>query len=58
MTRLPRVGDTIRATIVPTQVDVGALVMLPGDEAGHLMAWPNADDHSERRSQIDFYNDH
>jgi hypothetical protein len=57
MTRLTRAGDsTHREDRFPTQADLGLLVLLPGGEAGHLRAWWNADDGSEWRWQVEFYN--
>jgi hypothetical protein len=57
MTRLVLVGDDIRREDrFPTQADLGALVLLPGGEAGQLKAWWNADDGSEWRWQVEFYN--
>jgi len=57
MTRLVREGDQIRREDrFPTQADLGALVLLPGGEAGHLRAWWNAADGSEWRWQVEFYN--
>jgi len=40
----------------PTPDDLGRLVILPGGEAGILKAWRHADDDSEWRWQIEFYN--
>ena len=40
----------------PTDEDLGRLVILPGGEAGILMAWWHAEDHSEWRWQVEFYN--
>jgi len=57
MTRLTRAGDAIqREDRFPTQADLGALVLLPGGEAGLLRAWWNAEDGSEWRWQVEFYN--
>jgi hypothetical protein len=57
MTRLSRQGGTIhREDRWPTEHDLGALVLLPGGEAGHLRAWWNAEDGSEWRWQVEFYN--
>ena len=36
--------------------DLGRLVILPGGEAGILKSWWHADDHSEWRWQLEFYN--
>jgi hypothetical protein len=40
----------------PTQSDLGRVVLLPGGEAGILKTWWHADDHSEWRWQVEFYN--
>lgn len=57
ITRLTRKGNTIlREDIWPTESDLGAVVLLPGGEAGILKAWWNAPDHSEWRWQVEFYN--
>ena len=40
----------------PNLEDLGRLVILPGGEAGILKAWWHADDHSEWRWQVEFYN--
>jgi hypothetical protein len=57
LTRLVRRGDTIhREDRWPTQADLGALVILCGGEIGRLIAWWNADDGSEWRWQVEFYN--
>jgi hypothetical protein len=57
MTRLTREGDSIqREDRFPTHADLGVLVLLPGGEAGQLRAWWNADDGSEWRWQVEFYN--
>ncbi len=57
MTRLARDGDAItREDRWPTQDDLGALVILPGGEVGRLTAWWNADDGSEWRWSVEFYN--
>ena len=57
MTRLRRVGDAVqREDRFPTAADLGAVVLLPGGEAGHLKGWWNADDGSEWRWQVEFYN--
>jgi len=36
--------------------DIGQLVLLPGGEVGVLMQWWNAEDGSEWRWQVEFYN--
>ena len=57
LTRLSRRGGAIeRADRWPDQTDLGALVILPGGEVGRLTAWWNADDGSEWRWQVEFYN--
>jgi hypothetical protein len=40
----------------PSQQDLGRLVILPGGEAGILTAWWHAQDQSEWRWQVEFYN--
>jgi hypothetical protein len=40
----------------PTDADLGRIVLLPGGEAGKLVKWWNAADHSEWRWQIELYN--
>jgi hypothetical protein len=40
----------------PSQEDLGRLVILPGGEAGILKAWWHAEDQSEWRWQVEFYN--
>ena len=57
LTRLYRQGDAVRREDRwPTQADLGSLVILPGGEVGRLTAWWNADDGSEWRWQVEFYN--
>ena len=57
MTRLSIDGDSVRREDRwPTDADVGALVILPGGEVGTLLAWWNADDFSEWRWSVEFYN--
>ena len=57
VTCLRRQGDQIRREDRwPTEADLGALVMLPGGEVGHLTAWWNADDGQEWRWSVEFYN--
>ncbi len=57
LTRLVRCGDSVeREDRWPTQADLGALVILQGGEVGRLIAWWNADDGSEWRWQVEFYN--
>lgn len=40
----------------PSKRDLGRLVILPGGEAGILTSWWHADDQSQWRWQIEFYN--
>lgn len=57
MTRLVLSGSTIRREdLWPTQNDIGQLVILPGGEVGQLIRWWNAEDESEWRWQVEFYN--
>jgi hypothetical protein len=57
MTRLARSGQTVaREDRWPEAQDLGAVVLLPGGEAGILKAWWNAPDGSEWRWQVEFYN--
>ncbi len=57
MTRLRREGARIlREDGWPSSSDVGRVVLLPGGEAGTLLAWQHALDGSEWRWSIEFYN--
>jgi hypothetical protein len=57
MARLTVQGEQItREDLWPTQEDIGRLVILPGGEVGKLISWWNAEDGSEWRWQIEFYN--
>jgi hypothetical protein len=57
MTRLSIVDGRIqREDRWPTADDIGSLVILPGGEVGTLVAWWNADDGSEWRWRVEFYN--
>jgi len=57
MARLIRQGEHLRrADLWATQDDIGRLVILPGGEVGQLLSWWNAEDGSEWRWQIEFYN--
>jgi hypothetical protein len=49
-------GKVVREDIWPKQEDIGRVVLLPGGEAGVLLEWWNAEDHSEWRWKIEFYN--
>jgi hypothetical protein len=46
----------IREDRWPTDADLGAIVILPGGEAGVLTAWWNADDGSAWRWSVEFSN--
>lgn len=55
--RLTRRGEEIaREDLWPSAEDTGRLVILPGGEVGKLLAWWNAEDGSEWRWQVEFYN--
>ena len=57
MARLTLQGERItREDLWPTQEDLGRMVILPGGEVGQLLSWWNAEDGSEWRWQIEFYN--
>jgi len=57
MTRLSvQDGVIAREDRWPNARDVGAVVLLPGGEVGKLLEWWNADDLSEWRWQVEFYN--
>lgn len=57
MTRLSLEGVRVtREDRWPNDADLGAPVLLPGGEAGTLQGWWNADDKSEWRWQVEFYN--
>lgn len=55
--RLTRDGDTVsRMDLWPEHEDIGRVVILPGGEAGVLVEWWNAEDGSEWRWRVEFYN--
>jgi hypothetical protein len=55
--RLTVQGETItREDLWPTPSDIGQFVILPGGEVGQLLSWWNAEDGSEWRWQVEFYN--
>ncbi len=57
MARLTLQGERItRADLWLTTEDIGRLVILPGGEVGKLLSWWNAEDGSEWRWQVEFYN--
>ena len=54
---LTRRGDeVVREDMWPGMEDTGAVVLLPGGEAGRLIEWHHAPDHSEWRWRVEFYN--
>lgn len=57
MARLVIRGERIeREDLWPSWEDVGRPVILPGGEVGILLKWWNADDGSEWRWRVEFYN--
>jgi hypothetical protein len=57
MTRLEWRGtQVVREDRWPTDKDLGAVVILPGGEAGILKSWWNASDGSEWRWTVEFSN--
>jgi hypothetical protein len=55
--RLTRQGKRIyRKDIWPGENEIDSIVLLPGGEAGILIYWWNAEDHSEWRWRLEFYN--
>jgi hypothetical protein len=57
MSFLVRHGDAITLEDGwPSESDVGRLVILPGGETGVLRSWWHADNRSEWRWQVEFYN--
>jgi hypothetical protein len=57
MARLTIRGDGVeREDLWPDDEDHGRPVMLPGGEVGILLSWWNAEDWSEWRWQVEFYN--
>lgn len=51
-----RDGQVAREDLWPAAEDIGRPVILPGGEVGMLLAWWNAEDGSEWRWQVEFYN--
>lgn len=49
-------GRVVREDLWPVTDDIGRPVILPGGEVGILLAWWNAEDGSEWRWQVEFYN--
>ena len=57
MARLTIEGDKVkREDLWPAQGDIGQVVISPGGEVGKLLMWWNAEDGSEWRWQVEFYN--
>jgi hypothetical protein len=57
MAILTRHGKQVsRQDCWPTAEEIGQLVLLPGGEVGVLLKWWNAEDGSEWRWQVEFYN--
>jgi hypothetical protein len=57
MARLTLQGERIvREDLWPAPEDLGRLVILPGGEVGQLLSWWNAEDGSEWRWKVEFYN--
>jgi hypothetical protein len=55
--RLTVQGEEIsREDLWPNESDNGQLIILPGGEVGELISWWNAEDGSEWRWQVEFYN--
>lgn len=55
--RLTIQADQItREDLWPEPDDIGRVVILPGGEVGKLLSWWNAEDGSEWRWQVEFYN--
>lgn len=55
--RLTRYENEIRREdLWPRVEDIGSLVILPGGEVGELIEWWHAEDGSEWRWRVEFYN--
>ncbi len=55
--RLTLWGEQIsREDVWPAESEIGQLVILPGGEVGKLISWWNAEDGSEWRWQVEFFN--
>jgi len=48
--------NILREDLWPGESDIGKLIILPGGEVGKLIQWWNAEDGSEWRWQVGFYN--
>jgi hypothetical protein len=51
-----RNGQIVRDDLWPVDDDISRPVILPGGEVGILLAWWNAEDGSEWRWRVEFYN--
>ena len=51
-----RGGRIAREDLWPEDSDIGRPVILPGGEVGILLSWWNAEDGSEWRWRVEFYN--
>ena len=51
-----RGGRIARQDLWPDEGEIGRPVILPGGEVGILLSWWNAEDGSEWRWQVEFYN--
>ena len=51
-----RDGKIARQDLWPVEGDTGRPVILPGGEVGILLSWWNAEDGSEWRWRVEFYN--
>jgi hypothetical protein len=49
-------GEIERVDLWPDETDISRPVILPGGEVGILLGWWNAEDGSEWRWQVEFYN--
>jgi hypothetical protein len=57
MARLTVWGAQVtREDLWPSESEIGQVVILPGGEVGKLLSWWNAEDGSEWRWQVEFYN--
>lgn len=55
--RLTVWGEQVsREDLWPAESEIGQVVILPGGEVGKLIRWWNAEDGSEWRWQVEFYN--
>ena len=51
-----REGQVSREDLWPIQSEINQLIILPGGEVGKLISWWNAEDGTEWRWQVEFYN--